>query len=259
MWKRAFTGSPTSIELLGNKIPGAQDRQSKIAGFDLEKYSRSHVLCIGAGGLISNIAPALVRKGIGAITILDPDVVDVSNLNRQRFYRGDIGKNKAIELTRNLKRECINDTKLVGHPVSVETAIARKIDMHCDIAVCGVDNNPARVAAAQLFRAVSTPTIFTGVSAEANHGYVFIQKATGPCIGCLFPDIANDEYFPCPGTPAISDILQLVGALAVYAVDAVLLNRQCDWNYRSEYLHPGQSSGSGAIMVRSGCSLVSSH
>src|SRR5205807_1796526 len=124
----------------------------KIAGFDQKKYSQSHVLCIGAGGLISNIAPALVRKGIGALTILDPDVVEVSNLNRQRFYAADIGKNKAIALVRNLQRECIHSTKLVGYSLSLETAIERKVDLNCDIVVCGVDNNPTRVAASRYFR-----------------------------------------------------------------------------------------------------------
>ena len=259
MWKPAFIASPTSIELLGNAIPGAQDRQKKITGFDQEKYSRSHVLCIGAGGLISNIAPALVRKGIGKITILDPDVVDASNLNRQRFYRSDIGKNKAIELTRNLKRECIHETKLVGHSMSLETAIEQGIDLRCNIAVCGVDNNPARVAAASFFRAAATPVIFTGVSAEADHGYVFIQQTSGPCLGCLFPDIANDDLYPCPGTPAISDILQLVGALAAYAIDSELMQRRCAWNYRSEYLHSGEWESSRILGVRQECTVVVEH
>src|SRR5579862_8532715 len=68
-----FTGLQTSITLKGVAVPGAEDRQRKIAGFDQEKFSRSHVLCIGAGGIISNIAPTLCRKGIGKITLLDDD------------------------------------------------------------------------------------------------------------------------------------------------------------------------------------------
>ena len=236
MFRIPFIGSPTSIELRGKKIPGAEDRQQKIPGFDQKIYSQSHVLCIGAGGLISNIAPALVRKGIGGLTVLDPDVVEASNLNRQRFYRHDLGKNKAIALVKNLQRECIHDTKLAGHSVSLETAIEREVELDCNLAICGIDNNPGRVAASQFFRAKGRPVIFVAVSEKADHGYCFIQRAGGPCIGCLFPDIADDQSYPCPGTPAVLDILQLVGALAVYAVDAVLMNRDCDWNYRSEYL-----------------------
>lgn len=59
----------------------------------------------GVGGLVSNVAPSLVRKGIGALTVLDHDEVEASNLNRQRFYSQDIGLNKAIALVRNLQGE----------------------------------------------------------------------------------------------------------------------------------------------------------
>ena len=61
----AFTVSRTSIRLRGKAIPGAEDRQKKIPGFDQEVFSNSSVLCVGAGGIISQIAPTLVRKGIG--------------------------------------------------------------------------------------------------------------------------------------------------------------------------------------------------
>src|ERR1700733_235499 len=104
---RMSSVSQTSIRLKGKPIPGAEDRQRKIAGFDQAVYSRSRVLCIGAGGLISHIAPTLVRKGIGAIALLDDDIVEVSNLNRQCFYERDIGSKKAIALAQNLQSECI--------------------------------------------------------------------------------------------------------------------------------------------------------
>src|SRR5438128_2078052 len=108
-WKTmppVFTGSRTSIRLRGKAIPGAEDRQRKIPGFDQEIFSKSSVLCIGAGGIISQIAPTLVRKGIGRVTLLDDDIVEPSNLNRQRFYIKDVGKNKALSLAENLQPEC---------------------------------------------------------------------------------------------------------------------------------------------------------
>ena len=48
---------------------------------------------------------------------------------------------------------------------------------------------------------------------------------SGPCIACVFPDMVSDDRYPCPGTPAIADILQAVGALVVYAVDSILMER----------------------------------
>jgi molybdopterin-synthase adenylyltransferase len=220
----AFTASRISIKLRGKAVPGADDRQKRIPGFDQEVFSKSRVLCVGAGGINSQIAPTLVRKGIGKITLLDDDFVDASNLNRQHFYEKDLNVNKAVALARNLQPECIVATEIRGCPFRLEEAIDHPC-VACDLAICGVDNNSARVLASWYFRSKSIPVIFTAVSRDADHGYVFVQDRDGPCVGCLFPDMVNDDRFPCPGTPAIGDILQAVGALAVYAVDTVLMKR----------------------------------
>jgi len=228
----------------------------KIPGFDQEVFSRSKVLCIGAGGLISHIAPALVRKGIGALTILDDDIVEVSNLNRQRFYEKDLEKNKAFSLVENLQRECIWDTQLLGYALRFEAAVRMGIDLSCDVAVCGVDNNPARVAASRYFRQKGIPVIFTAVSADADHGYVFVQEKEGACFGCLFPDAVDDNRYPCPGTPAISEILQTAGAVAVYAIDSCLLGRLRHWSYRRISLSDGSWDSCQQVATRGNCSLA---
>lgn len=251
----AFTASQTSIKLRGKSVPGAEDRQNKIPGFDQEAFSKASVLCIGAGGLISHIAPTLVRKGLGRITLLDDDIVEPSNLNRQRFYARDLGKNKAAALAENLAAECIAATEIHGIPFRLEEALARHLALHCDVAICGVDNNTARVLASQHFRAQNIPVIFTAVSRDGDHGYVFVQENHGPCIACLFPDIANDDRYPCPGTPAVADILQSVGALAVYAIDTLLMKRVRRWNYRRISLSDGSLDGGALMPHRQACPL----
>src|SRR5712692_362854 len=215
---KTVSASPLSRRYIGLAITGATDRQQRLAGFNQAVCSKSSIVCIGAGGLVSQIAPTLVRKGIGSLTILDDDVVEPSNLNRQRFYSKDLGHNKAYSLAENLRPECVHTTILTAYPLLLEEAIDSGIDLRCDVAICGVDNNPARIAASRYFRSRSIPLIFTAVSADADLGYVFVQEVKGPCIGCLFPDMADDERYPCPGTPAVVDILQAIGALAVYAL-----------------------------------------
>ena len=236
-------------------MAGAEDRHGRIPGFDQGALSRAAVLCIGAGGLISHIAPTLVRKGIGKLTLLDHDIVEASNLNRQRLYPADIGQNKAIALARNLANECIAETEIVGHGLRFEEAIERGVDLSCDLAVCGVDNNPARVTACRFFRWVGMPVVFAGVSRGGDHGYVFVQEKTGPCIACLFPDMVSDDRYPCPGTPAIADILQAVGARAVYATDTLLMGRKRAWNYRRIHLADGILDGSSCVIPRPDCSM----
>jgi molybdopterin/thiamine biosynthesis adenylyltransferase len=259
-WKNmrpVFTASQTSIRLSGKAIAGADDRQRKIPGFSQEVFSNSRVLLIGAGGLASPIALTLARKGIGGLGLVDSDIVEVSNLSRQRFFEKDIGNNKAVALAENLALECIAETDIWGIPLRFEEAVVVGADLSCDVAVCGVDNNPARVAASSYFRRLGIPVVLTAVSGDGDHGYVFVQEKHGACIGCLYPDMADDNRYPCPGTPAIADILLAVGSLAVYAIDSLLMSRPRDWNYRRISLSGNNFDGATRIPKRPGCPMCS--
>jgi len=66
---------------------------------------------------------------------------------------------------------------------------------------------------------------------------------------------AEDESFPCPGTPAIADILQLMGALATYAIDPILTGRTRSWNYRAVHLSSGEWDAATVISRKSGCPI----
>jgi molybdopterin/thiamine biosynthesis adenylyltransferase len=186
--------------------------------------------------------------------LIDDDVVEPSNLNRQRFYINDVGMNKAVALARNLLPECIAATEIRGHPLPLEEVIDHPC-LACDVAICGIDNNPGRVLASSYFRRKHIPVIFTAVSRDADHGYIFVQEKDGPCIACLFRDMVNDDRFPCPGTPAIADILQGVGALAVYAVNTLLMNRARTWNYRRLSVSDPNLDGGSMIAQREACEL----
>lgn len=243
------------LTLVGSHVPGALDRQTRVPGFDQRRFSSARVVCIGAGGLIGHIAPTLVRKGVGTLTVLDHDEVEASNLNRQHFYESDIGENKAVALAYNLQRACTFPTTIEAFPMRLEEAVDRRVDLRCDVAVVGVDNNPARVLASRHFRAYRVPTVFCAVSGEADYGYVFIQAVNGPCFGCVFPDAVNDEHYPCPATPAIGDVLQAVAAFASYAVDSCITSRPRSWSYRRVNLADGQWDASATLGLRQSCAL----
>jgi hypothetical protein len=86
------------------------DRQERLTGFNQQALSQARIIQIGAGGLGGEIGEALVRKGVGTLVILDDDVVEPSNLSRQRFYKSDLYKNKAIRLAKNLAKEGFSGT-----------------------------------------------------------------------------------------------------------------------------------------------------
>lgn len=154
--------------------PPVFERHSGIPGFNQEKLSLATVALIGAGGLGSEIGEGLTRKGVGRILIFDHDVVEASNLNRQMFFRKDLGKNKALCLAENLSQMGFGNTTLIGYPYDFELAIKENGPIDCSLAIVGVDNDPCRVKAAKYFLKKQTPIVFTAVSEDGNSGYVFI-------------------------------------------------------------------------------------
>jgi molybdopterin/thiamine biosynthesis adenylyltransferase len=99
-------------------------RQESVPGFIQQALMMAKVILIGAGGLGGEIGEALVRKGVGILTLLDHDAVELTNLNRQRFFKADLGKNKAHRLARNLAQEAVCGTVIQGYSLSLQDAIA---------------------------------------------------------------------------------------------------------------------------------------
>jgi molybdopterin/thiamine biosynthesis adenylyltransferase len=233
------------------------NRQEKLAGFNQQALAASRIILVGAGGLGGEIGVTLTRKGIGELVILDNDIVEPTNLNRQKFYKSDLYKNKAIRLSRNLAKEGFNSTSLQGIALSFQDALDAGFDLLGNVAICGVDNNPTRVFASRFYKAQGIPVIFTAVSAQADHGYVFIQESGDDkaCFGCLFPKSINDDTYPCPGTPAVADILKTVSGIVTYSVDSLLMKRLRTWNYKDIFLDGTIPGADSVIEKREGCKL----
>lgn len=212
-------------------------RQEQIIGFDQTRLLNADGFLIGAGGLGGEVGEGLCRKGIGHLRILDHDVVEHTNLNRQHFFPTDIGQNKACCLARNLAPHCHAGTILEGFPFSFEDAVALDIDLAAAFVVCGVDNSEARVAVSEYYRRLATPVVFIAVDFLAECGHVFVQESTPatPCFGCAFPRSLTSGKAPC-FVPASKDVLKVVAGFALYAIDSVLMDRKRNWNYRRVHL-----------------------
>jgi len=187
--------------------------------------------------------------------IFDDDRVELSNLNRQKFYRSDLSKNKAHRLAKNLAKEGFCGSTIHGHALTLQDAALQGVALTCHIAIVGVDNNPARIFASRFFGRQGIPVIFTAVSQTGNNGYVFVQEPGGPCFGCLFPDSVNDETYPCPGIPAIKDILKIVAGIVLYAVDTLLMDRKRFWNYKDMFLDGSVPDNTWMIVREDICRL----
>jgi len=217
------------------------------------------VVQVGAGGLGSEIGHGLVRKGIGHLTIVDNDTVDVTNLPRQFFGAEDVGQDKALALARNLARHATARTLIEGHAQAFQDAIrpngSRPAAVDGDVAVVGVDNQDARIAAAEYYLTRGTPVVFLAVDVTASCGYVYVQtsRPDDPCFLCLYPDATQDHRtFACAG--ASIEILKIVAGIALYAIDSLLMDRPRPWNYKEVFLDQ-RGDGAYSIAQRPGCAL----
>jgi molybdopterin/thiamine biosynthesis adenylyltransferase len=251
-WLRVVTTPAVSPDL---DAPSATDRQERVRGFNQAKFSSTCVVLIGAGGLNGEAAVGLVRKGVGCLKIFDPDRVELSNLNRQRFFAKDLGQPKAWALVRNLVPESIGRTYLKGCVGSFQEALEAGFDTIGDVGLCGVDNNRTRLFASRHFRETRVPLVITGVSNEADHGYVFVQEPDGPCFECLFPGALDNQRDPCPNTPAVMDILKVVAGITLYAIDSLRMVRPRHWNYRQVFLDGSSPDRSVRVTRRPDCRL----
>jgi molybdopterin/thiamine biosynthesis adenylyltransferase len=233
------------------------DRQERIKGFDQSKVSQTGILCCGAGGLAAEQGVALVRKGYGGLFCMDHDEFDATNYARQRCFAPDLHQNKALCFVKNLAKEALLETELVGLATGFADAEEFVDWDKIQVAVCNVDNNPTRVEMARLLRTKQIPVVFSGVSETANNGYVFVQESRPgtACFGCAFPDKVDDQRHPCPNTPACVDILKVIGGFVLYAIDSLIMDRPRNWNYRTVNLSGFAPDGFSVVQPNPNCSI----
>ena len=109
------------------------------------RLERAVVGIAGAGGLGSNVAAHLVRAGVRRLVLADFDVVSPSNLNRQFFFRDQIGRRKVDALAENLRR-IDPDLELTLHDVRLDAANLPSLFGACDVVVEAFDNVESKSA-----------------------------------------------------------------------------------------------------------------
>jgi adenylyltransferase/sulfurtransferase len=174
-------------------------RQIKIIGEEgQEKLKRAKVFVAGAGGLGSVISVYLASAGVGNIKIVDRDIVELSNLNRQILYREtDIGRTKANcagkELGRinpNVQIEAISDT--------INEDNAAGIMHDCDIIVDALDNFPTRYILNRVAQAKNVPFVHGAIEGFYGQTTTIIPGKTA-CFKCMFPEAPPIETWPIIG------------------------------------------------------------
>ncbi|MDD5677088.1 MAG: ThiF family adenylyltransferase [Kiritimatiellae bacterium] len=222
-------------EKLEEGHPSATASQEKLPGFNQQNLRDARIQMIGCGGIGGSILDHLVRKGCGRVDVYDGDSVEIGNLGRQKFFPSDVGQNKAICGARNAIRHASWPTEIVAHPMWFEDATRRGLVGGASAAIVGPDRDSTRVFCSKYFYKMC-PVISVGIGTRAEHGYVFVQKPGATCFACIFPGAITDQRTPCPGTPAMIDILLVIAGLVLTALDSLLMpGRAINWNYWDIY------------------------
>jgi adenylyltransferase/sulfurtransferase len=151
------------------------------------KLKQAKVLCIGAGGLGSPLALYLAAAGVGKLGIVDFDVVDFTNLQRQIIHdTNDVGRPKLASA-----RETIHDinpfVEVVGYETRLSSENALDIFKDYDIVADGTDNFPTRYLVNDACVLLGKPNVYGSIFRFEGQASVFYAKE-GPCYRCLYPE-----------------------------------------------------------------------
>ena len=147
----------------------------------------SSVLLIGAGGLGCPLALYLAAAGVGRIGLVDDDVVDVSNLQRQILYRtSDVGRLKVEAAAERI--EALNpDVRVDQFALRLDSSNALEIFDEYDVIVDGTDNFPTRYLSNDACVLLGKPNVYGSIYRFEGQASVFDARQ-GPCYRCLYPE-----------------------------------------------------------------------
>ena len=152
-----------------------------------KRLKNAKVLCVGAGGLGSPALLYLAAAGVGTLGIVDFDVVDESNLQRQIIHgQSDVGRPKA-ESARDSIREINPLVNVVVHDVHLDSDNAMEIFADYDLIVDGTDNFATRYLVNDACVLLGKPYVWGSIYRFDGQASVFWAEY-GPCYRCLYPE-----------------------------------------------------------------------
>ncbi|HMB70000.1 MAG TPA: molybdopterin-synthase adenylyltransferase MoeB, partial [bacterium] len=152
-----------------------------------ERLKDAKVLCVGTGGLGSPLAMYLAAAGVGTIGLVDFDVVDESNLQRQILHgTGDVGKRK-VESARETLADVNPNVNVVLHEERLTSENALRILEPYDVVADGTDNFPTRYLVNDACVMLGKPNAYGSIFRFEGQASVFAH-GDGPCYRCLYPE-----------------------------------------------------------------------
>ena len=183
----------------------------------------ARVLVVGTGGLGSPAALYLAAAGVGCLGLVDGDVVDVSNLQRQvLFGTKDLGRTK-VDVAAEALRALNPDVRVNGHAVRLTSNNARGIVADYDLVVDGSDNFPTRYLVNDACVLLGKPLVW-GAANQFDGQLSVVKPRESACYRCVFPAPPLPDSVPdCAEAGVIGALTGVVGSwMALEAIKCLL-------------------------------------
>ena len=179
----------------------------------------SHVVIIGLGGLGSAVALYLAAAGVGKITLVDDDYVELGNLQRQVVHQTSrIGQMK-VESAQQQLRDINPDIQLEAIPRRLSDDELAKVAEVCDLVLDCTDNFPSRFTINRACQQAATPLV--SAAAIRMQGQVSVFMPEGPCYRCLYAD-ESKTVDTCAERGVIGPLLGVMGSMQALEAIKVL-------------------------------------
>ena len=186
------------------------------------KLLDAKVLLIGAGGLGSPSAIYLAAAGVGTIGLVDFDVVDASNLQRQIIHNLDRLDQPKVDSAREAIAKLNPDVNVIGHRIQLTSENALEVLRDYDIVINGSDNFPTRYLVNDACVILGKPLIDASIFRFDGQVTVYDTANGGPCYRCLYPDPPPPGEVPSCAEGGVLGVLPgIIGSLQ--AVEAIKL------------------------------------
>jgi molybdopterin/thiamine biosynthesis adenylyltransferase/rhodanese-related sulfurtransferase len=188
------------------------------------KLLRSKVLLVGAGGLGSPAGVYLAASGVGTIGLVDYDIVDESNLQRQILHwTSSVGVPK-VDSARRTLFEVNPDVKVKTYPIHLDASNILDIMQDYDVIVSGSDNFTTAYMVNDAAVLLKKPVVYGSILRFDGQASTFIPYQ-GPCYRCVFPEATPPDMAPsCDEAGVLGVLPGLVGLVQATEVIKLLLN-----------------------------------
>ena len=193
-------------------------RQILLDGWDIEaqeKLKLANVLIVGCGGIGCTSAELLARAGVGQITLIDADIIEMSNLQRQIAYvEENIGFYKSEILAKRLKQ--INPhIRIESYTSKLDESNAEQLISTQDLVLDGCDNFTTRYLVNQMCTQLNVPLI--SASAIGFQGQLFMVEGDSACYECLFPKEEHaNESLRCADSGVLATTPNVMASLQAH-------------------------------------------